>query len=615
MTSLSHVTLIWSMIAAGALLLGFVHLLLWVGDRRSRVDLAFVVTVLGFVGIAFTELWSMHAATPDEWALAVRWCHPGIFLLTVGIVAFVHLHLGTGRPWLAWTVVGLRTLLLVWNFLAWPNFNFEHVESVARIPFLGDTVTVVDRAVASRWQFLGIIESLLLAIYVLDAAATLWRHGDAEGRRRATVIGGSMVFFTLAASTYAQLVIFGVLHVPFLITPPFLVPLGAFAYELVRDLLRVTLLTRELRDSRQRLELAAGAADLGLWEWNGLQNRVLATRTARELFGLTPAESADYRAWLARVHAEDQERLIRDMQRALDSGTECSVQFRLASGGSQPRWIMARGRAEAGRPEGPALIRGVMRDISELHRVQDETQELRQELALAGRVSLLGQFATSLAHELSQPLGAILRNAEAAGMLLTAPSPDHEELMEIVADIQRDDRRAREVVERLRSMLKCREAEPQTVAVDSLIQDVVAIAQSDAVSRGVMLEHRSSPGLLPVCGDRVQLSQVLLNLVVNAMDAVAGAPAAAQMVTLESRAGDDGEIQICVSDRGPGIPAELARKVFEPFYTTKSSGLGLGLSISRSIAEAHGGSLTVENGAQGGAAFCLRLPPQGDART
>ncbi len=611
MGGLSLVTVLWSSVAAAALLLGFVHLFRWSVDRRSHADLAFVVTAVAFVGIAYTELWAMNAATPEEWGRAVRWCHPPISLITVGIVAFVHFYLGTGLALLAWFAIGLRLVILALNFVFEPNFNFQSIESITTLPFLGGSVTVVDEAVTGRWQFLGVLESLLLTLYVIDASIRSWRRGDAEQRRRAVVVGGSMFLFVLSASAYAQLVIFGLLTVPFLITPPFLAPLGAMAYELSRDLLRVTRLTRQVRDNQERFELAASAADLGLWEWDSRTNQVWATREARAIFGLDAADVGDLRHWLDRVHPDDITPLMKEMRRALRTGAEYTVEFRLVADGAASRIVLARGRAAPPEPGQPAQVRGVLRDITAQRRGQAETQELRRELAHAGRVSMLGQLSSSLAHEISQPLGAIQRNAEAAGMLLATPSPDHEELSAIVTDILRDDRRAREVIDRLRTMLRHRAAEFAPVSADGLMQDVLALVGADAASRDVRIEHVPSPGLPAVSGDRVQLTQVLLNLVLNAMDATAGLPAGRRAVVLESQADADGGVVLSVADSGPGLPAGLEHRVFEPFYTTKSSGMGLGLTISRGIAEAHGGSLSGGNNGEGGAVFRLHLPAQG----
>jgi PAS domain S-box-containing protein len=606
--ALSYVTVVWSMIAAGALLLGIVHTARWVLDREARVDLTFAVVAFCFTGVAFTEIGGMHAGTPEAWGAWLRWCHLPLYGLVVGTVLFIDQYLGTGRRWLLWSIIGLRTLILVLNFSIPPNFNFAAIDSIERIPFMGEPVTVVDEAVTSRLQFLGLVASALLAFYVLDTAISRWNRGDEESRRRAAVIGGGVFFFVLLAGAYAQAVIWQVVELPILVTPPFLIPLLAMSFELGRDSLRASRLARDLRESERRLELAAGAAELGLWEWDGRTSRVWATRQARNIFGLSDETAGDYQRWLACVHPDDVPRLLKEMGRALESGDEVATEFRIRSDGKKSRWVAARGRAERPRPDRPARVRGVLRDVSEQRRTQDESLELRRELAHASRVSMLGQLASSLAHELSQPLGAILRNAEAAGMVLESKSPDFEELKEIVTDILRDDRRARDVVDRLRTMLRRRPAELAPVAAHSLLEDVVALVRADAASRDIAIELLPSHDLPEVSGDRVQLIQVLLNLALNAMDAVGEQPSIQRNVTLGARTTQDGQVEFSVADAGPGIPPEFARKIFEPFFTTKPSGMGIGLAISRTIAEAHGGSLTMETQPQGGTTVFLTLP-------
>jgi C4-dicarboxylate-specific signal transduction histidine kinase len=240
-----------------------------------------------------------------------------------------------------------------------------------------------------------------------------------------------------------------------------------------------------------------------------------------------------------------------------------------------------------------------------------ETQELRRELAHVSRVSVLGQLASSLAHELSQPLGAILRNSEAAELLLGEPQPDLEELKAIVADIHRDDRRAGEVIHGLRALLKRRQMEAQPVTLESLVGDVASLVRADALTRHVALEWFVERDVPPVTGDRVHLSQVLINLIINAMDAVMDRPATERQVAVGARQGPDGSIILSVQDNGRGIPPEHLPRIFEPFFTTKDSGMGMGLSVCRTIVNAHGGTLSVEDVAGGGARFEMRLPAHG----
>ncbi len=239
---------------------------------------------------------------------------------------------------------------------------------------------------------------------------------------------------------------------------------------------------------------------------------------------------------------------------------------------------------------------------------QRSVQELRRELTHADRVTLLGQFTTSLAHELGQPLGAILRNAEAAELFLEREPPDLEEVRAILADVRSDGERAGGVIERLRDMLKRRGAESQTLDWSSVVDDVLGIVRGSARTRGIVLEIDTPPDLPAVRGDRVHFQQVLLNLVANAMDAVDGV--SENRVMVRTRSNGNGFVECAVSDNGPGIPPDRFESVFAPFATTKENGLGMGLPISRTIVETHGGRLWVESSPGGGATFRFTIPVQ-----
>lgn len=238
-----------------------------------------------------------------------------------------------------------------------------------------------------------------------------------------------------------------------------------------------------------------------------------------------------------------------------------------------------------------------------------ELQHARTQLAHVGRVSMLGQLASALAHELNQPLGAILRNAEAAELYLQSERPDLDELRAIVADIRQDDRRAGEVIDRLRSMLKRGEMQSQEIDVASLLADAATLARADAAHRRVAIAL-DAPGELPrVRGDRIHLQQVLLNLLINAMDAVAEQADGSRHITLSARACGSNQVSIAVSDSGRGIPPDLLAQVFEPFFTTKAHGMGMGLAISQTIISAHRGELVAENHSSSrGATFRFTLP-------
>jgi PAS domain S-box-containing protein len=607
LNSLSHVTVVWSVIASAALLLGLMQLVRALLDRKWGVDFLFAATAFCFVGVAYTELLSMHAGDAAEWVHWIRWCYLPVTGMIIGLVLFTRQYLGTGRTWLAATVIGFRLLILALNFVHDPTIAFDRVDSLSQVRFLGEVISVVGQAQTSSFQWLGTVATLLLLVYVVDAAFSLWRRGDADQRRRALIIGGAVLLYAGIGGVYVQLVIWRVTTLPLLITPTFAVVVLAMAYELSRDTLRASRLAYELLESRRRLELAAAAADLGLWEWNSRTNRVWTTQQARDIFGFDDA-AIHIEEWLARIHPDDLAWIRPATEKTLSVNADHVAEFRVCPAPGVVRWVSAHGRAEYTEGSSGTLMRGVIRDISEQRRAQDETLELRRELTHVGRVSLLGQLASALAHELSQPLGAILRNAEAAELVLGDASPDLEELKAIVADIHRDDRRAGQVIDRLRTLLKRRQMDFQPVAVDALLQDVASLVRGDAVSRQVVIELAVEPGLPAVSGDRVHLSQVLLNLIINGMDAVMELPPASRRVRVEGRHDPAGMVEVTVSDSGPGIPPEAASRIFEPFFTTKEAGMGMGLSVSRTIVDAHGGRIGADTARGGGATFKVSLP-------
>jgi signal transduction histidine kinase len=237
-----------------------------------------------------------------------------------------------------------------------------------------------------------------------------------------------------------------------------------------------------------------------------------------------------------------------------------------------------------------------------------QAMELRDTLAHSGRVTLLGQLASSLAHELSQPLGAILRNAEAAEIMLGGAAPDVEELRAIVDDILRDDHRAGDVIDKLRTLLKKGHLDLQPLELSAVINEVLALVHTDAAARHVSLTFSDATGLPMVRGDRIHLQQVLLNLIVNAMDALHANGTEDRSVQVHASLAGDSMVEVKVCDNGPGIPEEIRAKLFEPFFTTKATGMGMGLAVSKTIIEAHKGNLRVENRAGGGACFCITLP-------
>ena len=236
-----------------------------------------------------------------------------------------------------------------------------------------------------------------------------------------------------------------------------------------------------------------------------------------------------------------------------------------------------------------------------------QSQQRMSELAHTNRYSMAGELTASIAHEINQPLGSILANAETAEVMLKQPVPDMKELGEIIADIRRDDQRASEVILRLRSLLKKTPFELRDFDLNDLVGEAIDIVSGVAVARGVRIDRFMTGVPLPVSADRVQLQQVVINLMINAMDAMVDLPGPDREMSVYT-ARIDRLAQITVSDCGPGIPQDVRKRIFEPFFSTKPQGMGMGLSIAHTIIEAHHGQLSADNHPGGGAVFRLRLP-------
>ncbi len=257
------------------------------------------------------------------------------------------------------------------------------------------------------------------------------------------------------------------------------------------------------------------------------------------------------------------------------------------------------------------LIVALLAQLRRRRLAEAEATRQRAELAHAARLSAVGELTASIAHEINQPLGAILSNAEAAELFLEADPPMLERVRQILRDIRDEDHRASAVIREVRAFARKSLAEARRLSLNEVVEDVIPLVQADARRRGVELETQLASGLPQVRGDRVQLQQVVLNLTLNGLEALAASSPDERRLRVRTRANDARGVELVVSDTGPGIPEQLLPRLFESFFTTKPEGLGLGLSIVRSIVEAHGGGIRAENEAGGGASFRVVLPVDG----
>jgi C4-dicarboxylate-specific signal transduction histidine kinase len=361
-----------------------------------------------------------------------------------------------------------------------------------------------------------------------------------------------------------------------------------------------------LRQVNAHIEIAAATANLGLWSWCPARDSVWMTPRCRQMLGVEPGVEIDIGLFLRSLAGRKQDAARDSLLEAIRTGGVFQGEFRLTDNAGAKHWLSAIGhciRNEQGR-----LLAGTVIDVTERHKAQVQSEQQRQQLIHLTRVAVLGELSGALAHELNQPLTAILSNAQTAQRLLARASSDPAELQEILADIVQDDHRAGAVLSKLRTLIRKEEIRYAELDLNQIVDEVLNLVHSDLIERRIHVETDLHDGLPSVRGDRVQIQQVLINLVRNACDAMTAAPDRPHRLFLATnRHGNDG-LAVTVADNGGGVPTDLRDRLFEPFVTTKSQGLGLGLTISRSILSAHGGKIWCENNPAGGAVFAFSLP-------
>ena len=609
---MSWITIVWSMNAAACLTLGAIYCVVWCKQRDSPVPLLFSFSAVAAASVAGFELVMLHANTVGQYEALVRWIHVPVWVLTLSFVSFVRRYLRAGRQSLAWSIYGLRTLVLILNFILTPNINFRAITSIRHFSWWGGEIVSVPVGVANPWGLLSNVTLLLLLIFSMDATITVWRRGD---RQRALVVGGSMILGAIVAS-HVPLVIWGIINVPFFLSFAYSGIVLAMGYELSNDMLQTAQLAQQLdaseadlRETQRRMELAASAAELSMWMWDIVRNEIWITDKGRALFGFGPSEKLDFDRFRSSVHPDDRESVLKAVGNSLRTGAEYRCEYRVVSADGQLRWIAGRGHVEFNGDGQPVRMRGASLDITKRKQAEEQVACQRNEMAHLSRVSTLGELSGSIAHELNLPLSAILSNAQAAQRILANGDADPAEVREILNEIVSEDKHAVEVIQRLRQWLKKDMLQQHSLQINEVVEDVLKLIRSDLINQKVTVDTQLARNLPMVTGDPVQLQQVLVNLVVNACDAMTSCntPERRLLIRTGIENGSSAVI-VSVTDRGDSIPREKLEQIFEPFFTTKEKGMGLGLSVCRTIIAAHRGKLWATNNADCGATFHFSLP-------
>jgi PAS domain S-box-containing protein len=363
-----------------------------------------------------------------------------------------------------------------------------------------------------------------------------------------------------------------------------------------------------LRESEERLNLATTSAGAGLWAINQSTRQIWLTDRAREIFGLSAGGAPGWESLLSAIHPDDREHMRNSVEEALRTGKELIEEFRVVGTDGSARWVSSRGRTQFGSNVQLPHLMGACVDITERKHAEAEARKHREELAHLSRVAIMGELAGALAHELNQPLTGIVNYASAGRRFIAKGRAELPKLDGLFEAVVEDGRRAGGIIRGIRGMVHKGKEVRGPVNINDVIAGVLRFVHSDALERHCVLVTELDPELPLVEGDQVQLQQVLLNLIVNAFDAMGETPVDERRVIIRSERESGGRVRVSVRDFGTGLPAEESQRIFEQFFSTKRDGMGMGLAIVRSIIASHDGELAAANAEGGGACLHFSLP-------
>jgi PAS domain S-box-containing protein len=365
---------------------------------------------------------------------------------------------------------------------------------------------------------------------------------------------------------------------------------------------------QQLRRYMDYLTFGQEITRTGSWAWNALSGELFWSQEHFRIFGLDPARAnASYQLFFQMVHPEDRVNVEREFQEAVHAGRDFNGEFRIVRRDGVVKHIHSRAYPVLGEAGELKEYVGTVADIAERRDSEESLGSMQAELARASRAITLGQLMASIAHEVNQPLTALIANASAARRWLAADTPRIDKTRQALSRIVRDGNRASDVIARIRTLVTRSDAKRNPLSLNSVVQEVVVLLTTELRRNNVTVHTDLADNLPPIQGDRVQMLQVLLNLIINAIEAMSAVMTRPKPLTIATGA-DAAGVTVTVADCGLGLDEQALERVFEPFYTTKPQGMGIGLAISRSIIEAHGGRLWAARNRVSGATFQFRVP-------
>ena len=390
---------------------------------------------------------------------------------------------------------------------------------------------------------------------------------------------------------------------------PLLLDLGGLFVILQEDITEQRQAEEALRRSEQRFAQVVAATNDGIWDWDIRTQTLYCSPRCKEVLGVADDEMTfDPEAWWWRIHPEDRPALLAAFEAHISGAVPLvGVEHRIQRDDGSWTWVLFRGGLMRDADGAPQRVVGSLADITDRKRAQSALRQQQEGLAHIGRVNLMAEMAAGLAHELNQPLTAISNYAKAVVLRMESGQAQPEQIKEALNRVAAQALRAGDIIRRLRNFVRRGESHAEAVDVNDAVHEAITLLESEVRDSNCTAHLELQENLPAVLIDPIQLQQVLVNLLRNALEAIpTDSPSREIVIRTQSGAPDFAEI--AVSDSGRGLLAEQCDRIFAPFFTTKSKGLGVGLSISRSIAEAHGGRLWATPNAERGATFHLQLP-------
>lgn len=598
---------VWSAVAGACCTFAIVHGLVWWRRREAVSNGLFALIAVLAATLALTEQRLLDSDSIDAYAFWLRLYMIPVFLLLIALLLYTRRSMPAAKHWLGWLAISLRVPLIMVLFFDGRTRLYFEITALRKLDFFGQPLAVVSTTTGPL-VYVGQASLALFTIYLADAAWSAWRAGFVQ---RARLVGAFASLFALGG-VWSQLSLWHGAQLPYVVMPVFVAIVLLVGLELSANLIRTYDLESRLRESERQLSLAVDSAKAGLWRIDVETGELWGNARTYELANLRFGESVRFKDFTAVVHPDDRRRFMNMFRDEGDGARiDASLEFRVVLPGGEVRWYSSHGRRVVGEDDGRTALWGVTIDITERKRGDEERLRRAQQMERLSRLAIMGELAAVVAHEINQPLAVVLSNAETAQMLLAAPNPDLQEVRTVLDEIVAADARAAAIVKRFRGLLQHREPQLQSLDLRTAITDVLAFMRSELQRRGVRVEFQ--PGECPsdeadyrVAYDPVRLDQVLVNLIVNGCDAMSTNAPGDRLLALTLMRTPFGVV-VGIKDLGVGL-RDSAETLFEPFYTTKPEGLGLGLAIARSIVEAHGGTIWVTAGEDRGVTFSFSIP-------